>query len=235
VDDTTYNKYLNLWCGNYDPQGLELENVKKVADLLGRKTLEVGCGNGRFTRIISKHTGRITGIDNDLCMISSARRRTQGKSIEYLAMDGTALAFKENSFDAVIFVRTIAYSEGRPMLREAKRVLRNKGLVLLVEPGTDSDYARVIMQFTKATPPIGIQELYETPLKEIFGRYERAGPVSIPYVFNSRQQAFEVFRFVIQELHHGTADEDALRKHLTVYRHIRESIFFYKAQKQQYT
>ena len=81
MDNKTYEQHWNLWCKQYDPKNLELKYLFQLVTIKGKNVLEIGCGNGRFTRILGKYAKSVVGIDNDKRMIESAKKLTKTKNI----------------------------------------------------------------------------------------------------------------------------------------------------------
>lgn len=57
-----------------DPEGTEIEALQAVADLEGRRVLEIGAGNGRLTWRYAHRTAHVTAIEPDGDAIASAER-----------------------------------------------------------------------------------------------------------------------------------------------------------------
>lgn len=68
---------------------------------IGTKILELGCGTGRFTLLMEEKGYKMTGIDNSIEMIKSARKK-KSKS-DFILQDMRAIELEE-SFDGVISV-----------------------------------------------------------------------------------------------------------------------------------
>jgi SAM-dependent methyltransferase len=85
--------------------------------------LDVGCGDGRLTRLIADKRPDISirGIE--------VRQRTD-TSMRVETFDGKSIPYKERSFDVVMFVDVLHHA-GQPMtlLREAVRVARQAILI----------------------------------------------------------------------------------------------------------
>jgi len=105
--------------------------LRFVGDLSARRVLDVGCGEGRNTRIFAQAGARMTGIDIAPRMIELAREAEahEALGIRYEVASFLDLGlFGESSFDAAI--STMALMDGPEFPRamsEIRRVLRKGG------------------------------------------------------------------------------------------------------------
>jgi 2-polyprenyl-3-methyl-5-hydroxy-6-metoxy-1,4-benzoquinol methylase len=53
---------------------LELATVRGLVDLAGKRVLEIGCGDGRFTYLYARDTQYVLGVDPERGEIQRARR-----------------------------------------------------------------------------------------------------------------------------------------------------------------
>ena len=53
---------------------LELSTVRELVDLTGKRVLEMGCGDGRFTYLYAHDADYVLGIDPERDKIIQARR-----------------------------------------------------------------------------------------------------------------------------------------------------------------
>jgi 2-polyprenyl-3-methyl-5-hydroxy-6-metoxy-1,4-benzoquinol methylase len=53
---------------------LELDTVRELVDIEGKRVLELGCGDGRFTFLYAEDAGYVLGIDAKRLEIGKARR-----------------------------------------------------------------------------------------------------------------------------------------------------------------
>lgn len=97
----------------------------------GEKTLDLGCGNGRFSQYLEKTD--YVGVDFSEGMISEAKKRFPEKS--FLVGDALNLPFKTDFFDkaySMLMIHQIPSHEYRfKVLSEIKRVLKKDGILFL--------------------------------------------------------------------------------------------------------
>ncbi|MBV8454328.1 MAG: class I SAM-dependent methyltransferase [Deltaproteobacteria bacterium] len=102
-----------------------------VPDLAGRRVIDLGCGEGRNTRVFAKRGAQMTGIDLSPSLIEAARAAeiAEPLGIEYHVGSFSELApFPNENFDAAISV--MAFMDGPDfydVAREVHRVLRRGG------------------------------------------------------------------------------------------------------------
>ena len=89
-----------------DPDGLEVLALDAMLpDLVGRRVLEVGCGDGRLTRRYARRAGSVHAIDPDPSRIAALEAdRPEGDVAARVAgfLDDD-LGLPEPAFDAIIF------------------------------------------------------------------------------------------------------------------------------------
>jgi SAM-dependent methyltransferase len=92
----------------------------------GRRTLEVGCGEGRVSRDLVKRGHRMTGVDVSHTLIRLAKDGDEQSS--YIRADAAALPLVAESFDLVVFYNSLMdFDEMELSVLEAARVLRHGG------------------------------------------------------------------------------------------------------------
>jgi ubiquinone/menaquinone biosynthesis C-methylase UbiE len=101
------------------------------------RVLDVGCGDGFFTRLLSERMGpegALTGVDADVEAVEEARKRgvRAGVSVEWRLGWMEHLPFRDGSFDFVWCARDLAeVFEPLDAVREMVRVLRPGGVLAL--------------------------------------------------------------------------------------------------------
>jgi SAM-dependent methyltransferase len=114
----------------------------------GAKTaLDVGCGEGRFCRMLAARGIAVTGIDPTPNLIDHARKRDpQGT---YVETDAANLPFGDGAFDLVVsYLSLIDMPDVAPAIAEMTRVLKPGGRLLIANlngfntAGQETDWSR---------------------------------------------------------------------------------------------
>ena len=92
----------------------------------GRRTLEVGCGEGRVTRDLAAHGHVVTAVDVSPTLVRHAAS-TSGDGVFVLG-DGAGLPFRDGSFDCAVAYNSLQVIEDMPgAVVEVGRTLRSGG------------------------------------------------------------------------------------------------------------
>lgn len=112
-----------------------------------RRALDVGCGEGRFCRMLQAEGIATVGVDPTEALLGEARRRDPHG--DYRIGRAEALDFTENSFDLVVsYLTLIDIDDVAGAIGEMTRVLRPGGTLLIANlssfatAGTDGGWAR---------------------------------------------------------------------------------------------
>ena len=149
--------------------------IRQTFDLRGRRVLEVGCGDGRVTALIAEESAQFIAIDPDAARIGRARQDMPG--VDFRIGTGEDLKFPEGFFDLVLFTLSLHHQDSFLAIKEAARVLRGDGRILVIEPVSDGELERVLNVLDDETAVTGeVQEtLKRCPLRleccEVFHAY----------------------------------------------------------------
>ena len=87
-----------------------------------KKALDVGCGEGRFWRMLRGHGVGVTGIDPTPALLEAARARDPEGT--YLEAAAEHLPFDDNAFDLVVsYLSLIDIPDVQAAISEMARVL----------------------------------------------------------------------------------------------------------------
>jgi ubiquinone/menaquinone biosynthesis C-methylase UbiE len=103
----------------------------------GERVVDVGCGPGYLCAEMAAAGARVTGVDPSPAMLALAERR--GTGVELAAGDALSLPVEDATFDAAVSTQVYEYvADIAAALREARRVLRPGGRLLVLDTDWDS-------------------------------------------------------------------------------------------------
>lgn len=110
----------------------------------GKVVLDVGCGNGYGTALISQDAREIIGVDYDKATVeANAREYRDLSSVRFVQAKVPPLPFETDSIEVIAAFQFIEHLEQRrEFLKEAFRVLKPKGVLLLTTPNVKRTLAR---------------------------------------------------------------------------------------------
>jgi SAM-dependent methyltransferase len=124
------------WDASYDAhttrghwQRARLEAAVRLVGEGPGSLLEVGVGSGRLLARLAERGWEVTGIDAAPRMVELAREQVPGATLEVAHAE--KLPFEDASFDVVVAVGVLEYSDVTASLRELARVLRPGGRAVL--------------------------------------------------------------------------------------------------------
>ena len=95
-----------------------------------KKALDVGCGEGRFCRMLKQHSIDVTGVDPTPGLIEAARARDADGA--YIEATAERLPFDDNAFDLVVsYLSLIDIPDIEAAIPEMARVLAPGGALLI--------------------------------------------------------------------------------------------------------
>lgn len=104
--------------------------LRLAGNVGGLDVCDVGCGEGRFSRMLAERGARITGIEPTRSLLEEARRRhPEGR---YLESGAENMPLPSDAFDLVVsYLVLIDIEDYRAAVREMARIVRPGGRVLV--------------------------------------------------------------------------------------------------------
>ena len=121
---------------NYVVGKKEIDNLKdhlsEIKDL--GNALELGCGDGVFTKMLTKNADSITATDWSKEMVNAAKFKLAGlSSIKLKKENCMDLSFQDESFDSVFMANLLhVIPQPEKAISECKRVLKPKGRIIIL-------------------------------------------------------------------------------------------------------
>lgn len=153
---------VEFWLMNNSIRGfiqetIEIKNFVRFSNLSPNKTvLEIGCGDGKGTKLIKKyfHPHEIYAVDLDERMIARAKRGVIDPHIYFEVSDACSMRYKDDTFDAIFDFGIIHHIPNwKDCLKELKRVLKPNGELIIedlsIETFTSSFFGRFLKKILK--------------------------------------------------------------------------------------
>lgn len=108
----------------------------------GGRVLDLGCGNGRISKLIQERGYHTYGIDINAKAVAFALARPDLDGIEFSVQDARSTNYPDAFFDAVIEQAVLACMEmpdRAAVLNEVCRILKPDGILSIVEFGIRED------------------------------------------------------------------------------------------------
>lgn len=144
------------------------------------KVLEVCVGTATNSIIIAdnKTNAEIVGIDLSKEMLALAKEKIENRgirSIQTLVMDATNMKFDDNYFDVVLISLVLHEVDDNirdKIMKEAKRVLKNKGKIIIVEWDKPKKLVqKLLFLIIKLLEPKGFKEFLQLDIKEYVEKF----------------------------------------------------------------
>ncbi len=99
-----------------------------------RQILEIGCGTGKFSRLLAQRAEKVLAIDLSPQMIRLAQERSKlYPNIDFVRGDVMAYQFPDNQFDCVATLTTIHHLPIETILRRIRKALKPGGILVCLD------------------------------------------------------------------------------------------------------
>lgn len=138
----TYDKIADKYASHYFNDLSDSPYFDKFLSYLtkGSRILDIGCGNGNFSKYISDKGFNCEGIDLSPEMLRIARKRVPG--IKFTLKDMRKLDYGADSFDGLIVAYSLIHIPSDQVistLQGFKKILKPEGVVLLITQKGEPD------------------------------------------------------------------------------------------------
>ncbi|MBX2856606.1 MAG: class I SAM-dependent methyltransferase [Rhodobacteraceae bacterium] len=107
-----------------------------LGDLSGLKAADIGCGSGRFTRLLARMGAEAVGVEPNPKAVAKAE--AEGGALRYIVATAEATGLEGHSMDLTLFSFSLHHCPDMPAaLREACRITRPGGRIAVIEPQAD--------------------------------------------------------------------------------------------------
>jgi len=99
-----------------------------------QQILEIGCGTGRFSRLLAQRAAKVLAIDLSSQMIRLAHQRSRAyRNIEFVKCDVMAYQLPDEQFDCIATLTTLHHLPIEAILRKIRRVLKPGGVFICLD------------------------------------------------------------------------------------------------------
>jgi len=128
-----YNQLLEEGEDTYQEKVIRPNLLRILGLIKGEEILDVGCGQGYFSRILAQEGAKVLGVDIGGELIKLAKKQA-GKNEKYLVLSAERLlGFVNNRFDTVICVLALQnIKDLQSAISEIARVLKPSGRLVIV-------------------------------------------------------------------------------------------------------
>lgn len=115
--------------------------ISSLPDLTGRVVLDLGCGIGRLSTLLSERATQVIGLDVSQKMLQRARTDVRKSSVSFVLASAGYLPFPKGAFDVVIASFVLQHILDEVLfertLKEIACVTKPNGLALLFDSLAD--------------------------------------------------------------------------------------------------
>jgi len=166
---------INNWTGErletfvYNENTLEHLHRYSIAGeyTKGKTVLDIACGEGYGSFILSKNAGSVVGVDIDARTVEQAKAKYSNQNLEFREGRADKMPVKDQSIDVVVSFETIEHHDKHEeMMAEIKRVLKPGGLLIMSSP--DKKYYTDDRNYKN---PFHVKELYFEEFKNLIEQH----------------------------------------------------------------
>lgn len=146
-----FDKLPHIWWGARTIAGQKrydhkLSTFKKLCKPKpNSQVLEIGCGDGEFTRRLLTTKAKIIATDITPGVVARGKKTLVSPNLKFKVVNCEKLPFKDNSFDIVCGISILHHVNPLKTLKEALRVLKPGGQIYFTEPNMINPHIFLIL------------------------------------------------------------------------------------------
>lgn len=148
----------------YDAGQVTTTMIQKQTVFKDKTVLEIGCGGGKISSLLADDTKQYIGIDPDANSIMEARKKYH--NVDFRIGTGECLEFENSFFELVLFTLSLHHQNSTVALKEACRVLKKNGKIVIIEPSVKGEFQQFFHLFDDETGKI--QKAYRSIMDSAF-------------------------------------------------------------------
>ncbi len=128
----------------------DIEAVDQLVNVRKMEIVDVGCGDGTLARALAERGANVLGLEPDPVQAAKNRAQPPCPGVTLVEAGAQSIPLENGTADGVIFSRSLHHVPTKLMGRalcEARRVLKPKGFVVVLEPEIDSPYSQLMRPF----------------------------------------------------------------------------------------
>jgi SAM-dependent methyltransferase len=186
----------------------------------GRRTLDLGCGEGRVGAELARRGHRVVGVDSSPAMVAMARERH-----EAVVADAADLPFEDGSFDLVVaYMSVMNLDDPEAGVREAARVLEPGGrfcsaVVHPIDGAGAFEGDEFVIRGSYFEPEVKLWESYRDGIQMTF--WDRSLP------FERMVSAHEAAGLVVEAVREPRPSAEFIRANPVAERRLRVPLFLH--------
>ncbi len=132
----------------------DIDVLAQLLDWKGKIVFDVGCGPGHLTRGLAELGATVTGFEPNPIQAAKNLAAPPCDGVTFVEAPAQKLPVESGSVDVVMLSRSLHHVPAELMdeaLKEAKRVLKTEGVLLVLEPDIHGQFSQMIRPFHDET------------------------------------------------------------------------------------
>ena len=135
--------------------------------MAGKNILDIACGEGYGSNILSEYALSVVGIDISEEAINHASKKYEKKNLRFIQGSATFIDLTPSSIDVIVSFETIEHlAEHDLMLQQIKKVLKEDGILIISSPDKKNYSDK-----TGYKNPFHVKELYSQDFAILIKKY----------------------------------------------------------------